>query len=197
MRKFLLTVAVLLIALPAQAQQEPPKVIEELYAVILDCMKNAEKLGFKGRRERLAPAIEKAYNLPLMARLSVGPDWQKLSPDEQKRLTEGFKDLTISTYAGRFDGFSGEKFEVEPAVQDAQGGNKVVQSRIITSKGEAIQLNYLMRPANGWQIIDVFLKGTVSELATRRSEFSSVLRRDGAEALVKLMHEKAAAEAKG
>ena len=197
MRKFLLSVAVLLIALPAQAQQEPPKVIEELYAVILDCMKNAEKLGFNGRRERLAPAIEKAYNLPLMARLSVGPDWQKLSPDEQKRLTEGFKDLTISTYAGRFDGFSGEKFEVEPAVQDAQGGNKVVQSRIITSKGEAIQLNYLMRPANGWQIIDVFLKGTVSELATRRSEFSSVLRRDGPEALVKLMHEKAAAEAKG
>jgi phospholipid transport system substrate-binding protein len=197
MRKFLLSVAVLLISLPVQAQQEPPKVVEELYAVILDCMKNAEKLGFQGRRERLTPAIEKAYNLPLMARLSVGPDWQKLSPEEQKRVTDGFKQLTISTYAGRFDGFSGEKFEVEPAVQDVQGGNKIVQSRIITSKGEAIQLNYLMRPANGWQIIDVFLKGTVSELATRRSEFSSVLRRDGAEALVKLMHEKAAAEAKG
>jgi len=197
MRKFVLALIVVLLALPVRAQEAPPKVIEEFYAVILDCMKNADKLGFKGRRERLAPAIEKAYDLPLMARLSIGPDWQKLSPEDQKRITEAFKDLTVSTYAGRFDGFSGEKFEVEPTAQDAQNSNKLVLSRIITSKGEPIQLNYLMRQNNGWRIIDVFLKGTVSELATRRSEFSSVLRRDGAEALVRLMHEKAAAEAKG
>ena len=44
----------------------------------------------------------------------------------------------------------------------------------------------------GWQIIDVFLSGTVSELATRRSEFSSVMRRGGAEALVDLLQKKAA-----
>jgi phospholipid transport system substrate-binding protein len=196
MRKLVLALAVVLLTLPARAADDPAKVIEGLYAVILDCMKNAEKLGFKGRREKLAPAIENAYNLPLMARLSVGPDWQKLSPEDQKRLTEAFKDLTVSTYAGRFDGYSGEKFEVEPNAQDAQNG-KIVLSRIITSKGEPIQLNYLMRRGSSWQILDVFLKGTVSELATRRSEFSSVLRRDGPEALVRLMQEKAAAEAKG
>jgi phospholipid transport system substrate-binding protein len=197
MRKFLLAVAVLLLALPARAEDAPSKVVEELYAVILDVMKNADKLGFKGRRDKLGPAIEKAYNLPLMARLSVGPEWQKLSPDDQKRVAEAFKDLTVSTYAGRFDGFSGEKLLVEPPAQDATGG-KMVNSKIITSKGEPIQLNYLMREVDGsWRIIDVFLKGTVSELATRRSEFSSVLRRDGAEALVRLMQDKANAEAKG
>jgi phospholipid transport system substrate-binding protein len=43
----------------------------------------------------------------------------------------------------------------------------------------------------GWQIVDVFLQGTISELATRRSEFSAVLRRDGPEALVQLIQRRA------
>jgi len=56
-----------------------------------------------------------------------------------------------------------------------------------------VQLNYLMREGEGgWQILDVFLKGTISELATRRSEFSTVLRRDGAPALVQLIENRAA-----
>jgi phospholipid transport system substrate-binding protein len=49
-----------------------------------------------------------------------------------------------------------------------------------------------MRRNEGWRIIDVFLKGTVSELATRRSEFTSVIRRGGAEALVQLLQKKTA-----
>ena len=55
-----------------------------------------------------------------------------------------------------------------------------------------MELNYLMRDGDaGWQIVDVFLKGTISELATKRSEFSSVLRRDGAGALVQLIQTRA------
>jgi phospholipid transport system substrate-binding protein len=160
-------------------------------------MKNAEKLGFNGRREKLAPAIDKAYNLPLMARLSVGPQWQNLSPDEQKRFTEAFRELTLSTYAARFNGYSGEKLVVSPGAEETQGG-KIVQSQIVKSNGEPVQLNYLMRQDGGaWRIIDVYLKGTVSELATRRSEFSSVLRRDGGEALLKVIDQKIAAARTG
>ena len=61
------------------------------------------------------------------------------------------------------------------------------------SSGEVVVLNYLMRDGDaGWQILDVYLKGTVSELATRRSEFSAVLRREGAKALVQLIQSRAA-----
>jgi phospholipid transport system substrate-binding protein len=64
---------------------------------------------------------------------------------------------------------------------------------LVQHSGEPIQLNYLMREAEaGWQILDVFLKGTISELATRRSEFSTVLRRGGAQALVQLIQNRAA-----
>jgi phospholipid transport system substrate-binding protein len=57
--------------------------------------------------------------------------------------------------------------------------------------------NGMVRPCSfpvsaGWQIVDVYLAGTVSELATRRSEFSSVMRRGGAEALVDALQKKTA-----
>jgi phospholipid transport system substrate-binding protein len=180
----------------ASAQEEPVKVIQSFYDVLLDVMKNADKLGVQGREQKLDPVIRKTYDLPLMARLTVGPQWQSLTPEQQQRITEAFSKMTVATYANRFDGYSGEKLEVSPQPQKSNNGT-IVQTKLVKSDGEPITLNYLMREGEGtWKVIDVFLNGTASELATRRAEFSSVLRRDGADALVKLI-EKRAAEGKG
>ncbi len=176
---------------PARAAGSPVDTIKTFCDTLLSVMQQAKSLGLKGRYEKLDPAIHKAFNLPLMTRLSVGPDWQKLNPDDQKKLITAFSDLSVSTYAARFDGYSGEHFEVDPTpVQNASG--VIVNTKLVQTKDEPIQLNYLMRDGDaGWQIVDVFLKGTISELATRRSEFSSVLRRDGAGALVQLIQSRA------
>jgi len=55
---------------------------------------------------------------------------------------------------------------------------------LIEASGKPIVLNYLMHETgSSWKVIDVYLSGTVSELATRRSEFGSILKSGGAEAL--------------
>lgn len=178
-------------AVPARAAA-PTDVIRPFYDTLLDVMKNADSLKFEGRYQKLKPAIEKAFDLPLMTRLTVGPLWQKFSPEQQQQLVRAFEDFTVSTYANRFDGYSGEKFVIEPQTQQTNSG-VIVRTELIKSDGEPVQLNYLMRESGGsWKIIDVFLSGTVSELASRRSEFSSVLRRDGAEGLVRLLEQKSA-----
>jgi phospholipid transport system substrate-binding protein len=192
-----LTAGVALAALPVSASRAAAPAaavdtIKSFYDTLLSVMQQAKTLGLKGRYEKLDPAIHRAFNLPLMTRLSVGPDWQKLSPEEQKSLTTAFADLSVSTYAARFDGYSGEHFDVDPNPTPTSGG-VIVNTKLVQSSGEPVQLNYLMREGDaGWQILDVFLKGTVSELATRRSEFSTVLRRDGAQALVQLIETRAA-----
>jgi phospholipid transport system substrate-binding protein len=38
--------------------------------------------------------------------------------------------------------------------------------------------------------MDVYLSGTISELATRRSEFAAVLRQDGADGLVRALEQR-------
>jgi phospholipid transport system substrate-binding protein len=174
------------------AGSAPRAVVEGFYATLLDVMKQAGSLGFEGRYRRLQPAIESAFNLPLMIRLAVGPQWNTLSPTQQGRMVEAFKRFTIATYASRFDGYEGERFEVRGETAPPTGGT-LVETRLVPPKGDIVELNYLLRQTEGtWQIIDVFLSGTISELATRRAEFTSVLSRDGADGLVGMLERKVA-----
>ena len=174
----------------AAAAGTPGAVVEAFYAVLLEVMKQATSLGFAGRYARLQPAIETAYALPLMIRLAVGPQWNTLSPTQQARLLEAFRRFTIATYASRFDGYDGEHFEV--GGERPQSGGALVQTRLVLRSADPVELNYLMRQDPTWKIIDVFLSGTISELATRRAEFTSVLRRDGGDGLVALLERKVA-----
>lgn len=177
----------LLAAVPAVATADvpPQTVVDDFYGSLLGVMKDAGKLGFDGRYKRLEPVIEKTYNLPLMTRISVGPQWNSMTPEQQSRLVDSFKRYTVATYASRFDGFDGEHFDVSPNPSPSQGSDVIVETKLVPGHGDAVVLNYLMRQNDGtWHVIDVFLSGTISELATRRSEFTSVLRRDGPDGLV-------------
>jgi phospholipid transport system substrate-binding protein len=178
---------------PAIAAGEPPQaVIQDFYKVLLDVMKRAGPLGFKGRYDTLKPALDATFDLPLMARLAVGPQWSSLTPPQQSAVTENFADLTYSTWASRFDGYDGERFETAPETTQS-GAGTLVQTKLVKGNGEPVSLNYLMRQSDGsWKAIDVFLSGTISELAARRSEFSSVLRREGPDALLTLLRQRIA-----
>jgi phospholipid transport system substrate-binding protein len=177
----------------AAGESGAPATITAFYDTLLATMKNGPALGFNGRSQKLAPAIHRAFDLPLMTRLMVGPPWAELTAAQQHQLVTAFSEFSVATYANRFDDYSGERFQVEPEATKTANG-VIVHSKLIKSDGGAVQLDYLMHEDSvGWQIVDVYLSGTVSELATRRSEFSSVMRRGGADALVDALQKKAAA----
>lgn len=164
--------------------------VERLYTALIDAMKGGH--GYAGRYARLGPVLEDVYDLPFLAEKSLGRHWRGLSEEERLRWVDTFSRLTISIYADRFDRYSGERFEVlgsEPMPHETF----LVGTRLVQSNGESVRLNYRMRQRNGrWRIIDVYLNGTVSELALRRSEYSSVVKRDGFQSLVEALEEKIA-----
>jgi phospholipid transport system substrate-binding protein len=168
--------------------------IERFYDALLAVMKEAKKLSFDERYKHLAPSIAQTFDLGLMTRLAVGPAWTQLGADQQQRLTAAFSRYTISVYANRFDDYGGERFTVSPAAIPNPNG-VIVNSQLIKTNGESVSLNYLLRQEGGgsWKVIDVYLSGTVSELATRRSEFAAVLQRSGAEGLVQMIEQRTAA----
>lgn len=177
----------------AAGESGAPATISAFYDTLLATMKKGPALGFAGRSQKLAPAIRRAFDLPLMTRLMVGPPWVELTAEQQHQLIAAFSEFSIATYANRFDDYSGERFQVEPESTKTANG-VIVHSKLVKSDGGTVQLDYLMHEDSvGWQIVDVYLSGTVSELATRRSEFSSVMRRGGADALVDALQKKAAA----
>ena len=166
--------------------------VQDFYGALLKVMHAADELGVRGRYETLKPAMSSAFDLPAMARISVGPLWSDLTEDERKDLVSSFSDWVIATYAERFDGYSGEVFRVDDEIP-GQGAHKIVRTRLIKSDGEAIQLNYNMRENDKqWRIIDVYLTGTISEMASRRAEFTALVRSGGAPKLIQELRSRAA-----
>jgi phospholipid transport system substrate-binding protein len=164
--------------------------VEKLHAALLEIMRSADELGYVGRFERISPAVAETFDLPFMAAKSMGRHWKKLPETDQQRWLAIFTRHIAANYAGQFTGFSGEAFETlgeETAIRDT----RVVRTRLTRPSDEAVQLNYRLREVSGeWRIIDIYLNGTVSELALRRSEYSSVLKREGFEKLLSTIDEK-------
>lgn len=176
---------------PAEAESgAPAAMIETFHAGLLEIMKEAKTLGFQGRIDRLAPLMRETFDLDFMASKTVGRHWKKLSDDEKARWAETFARFTTANYAGRFTGYTGEEF-VTLGVEDAARGTRNVLTKIVVPDGEDVQLNYRVIERDGtWRIIDVYLNGTVSELALRRSEYSSALKREGFDSLMASIEDK-------
>jgi phospholipid transport system substrate-binding protein len=189
-RQALLSATALLVgfALPtcATADEVDPAVapIRAFYDALLAAMKQADQLGVRGRYDKLAPVIRATFDLPAMTRIAVGPEWTAIPPEQQTALQDSFARMTIATYANRFDGYSGQSFEVDPEILSRNTG-RVVRTRLLRPKEEPVTLNYLMRGSgDSWKIVDIYLSGTISELATQRSEFGAILKSGGPAALI-------------
>jgi phospholipid transport system substrate-binding protein len=164
--------------------------IESFHAGLLQIMKEAKTLGFQGRIDRLAPLMADTFDLDFMASKTVGRHWKKLADEDKERWAQTFARFTYANYAGRFTGFTGEEF-VTVGVEDAARGTRNVLTKIVVPGGDDVQLNYrLIKRSGEWKVIDVYLNGTVSELALRRSEYSSALKREGFPALVNSIENK-------
>ena len=190
MKPFAFAAAVALAAAPAaaiHAQAADPGVtqIQALDASLLEMMKQGKSLGAEGRARKITPALEQAYDLPTMTRIAVGLKWAGLAPADQTALIQAFTRMTAANYAHNFDSYSGERFEVDPTVQ-TRGPDKLVRAHIV-SGGKTTDLTYRMRQASDgrWKIFDVYYNGSISELTTRRSDFSAAIDSGGAPVLLK------------
>ena len=171
-------------------QTGPRERVRSFYDVLLTTMKNAQTLGQSGRYATLAPVVNSLFDVPSMARLAVGPAWDTLTPDQQQQITAAFGRYVSATYADRFDSYSGEQLQVVGDIP--YGSGVIVETRIVRERQPPVTINYMMRPHQGaWQISDVYLDGTISQLATQRSEFHSILARQGVGGLISTLAHKA------
>lgn len=168
----------------ATTASSPVPTVEAFHAGLLQIMKDAKTLGFQGRIEKLEPLMAKTFDLDFMASKTVGRHWATLSAADKKRWAETFTRFTTANYAGRFTGYTGEEF-VTLGVENAARDTRLVRTKIVVPNDETVELNYRVMLRDGqWRVIDVYLNGKVSELALRRSEYASALKRDGFERLV-------------
>jgi phospholipid transport system substrate-binding protein len=164
--------------------------VQGLYDALISTMKSGRTLGGSGRFAQLAPVIRSSFDVASMARLSVGSSWNGLSEAQRQEVTESYGRYISAIYADRFDSYNGQKLEVT-GEQPAPFG-LMVKSRIIKSNGEPVEVDYVMRQnGESWLIADIYLDSAISEVATRRSEFGTILKTQGIDGLIAALNRKA------
>src|SRR5436190_6649209 len=152
-------------ALPYPVHAAPAsggETVQGLYDALLGTMKNGRVLGQSGRFTQLEPVIRRTFDIPAMARLSVGPSWANLSEAQRQLVTESIGRYISAIYADRFDSYDGQKLRVtgeQPAAAAI-----MVRSQIVKANGEPVNVNYMMRrKGDSWLISDIYFDGAISE----------------------------------
>ena len=186
-----LTALLFLGPVSSRAQELAPAArrIQAYYQQLLPTLQQADRLSVRERDRRFGPAINSAFDLGTMTRYAAGPAWRTFSPSQQAAVREAFSHFLIADYASLVSDYSGQSFVVEPqTTPEARGGGEVVKTKLIQAGGRTVTINYLVR---GGRVIDVYFNGTVSDLATRRDEFASILAGGGgADALVRTLRQR-------
>lgn len=147
------------------------------------------------REARFRQLFHDDFDAPGIARFVLGRYWRTASADEQKEFVKLFEDYVVFVYTVRLADFGGQSFKVRGSRSDGDG---VIVSTDVASPGNSTPLRIDWRlvtdDSGTYKINDVIVEG-VSMTATQRSEFASVVQRNGGQvqSLIAMMREKTAA----
>ncbi|HEY6009149.1 MAG TPA: ABC transporter substrate-binding protein [Geobacteraceae bacterium] len=177
-----------IVALPeaglASATDDVKKVVDEVLRIVAS--KELKKPQNEGkRRAELKKTIGTIFDYGEMARMSMGAQWRNRTPAEQKEFVRLFETLLENSYAGKIESYNNEK--IAYLKEKVEGEYAEVKSRVTTSRGEDISLDYrLKKGGTKWMVYDVVIEG-VSLVANYRSQFNRVIQTQGYGELVKKM----------
>lgn len=168
----------------------PEQVIHKLQSSLLQAMREGERLGYEGRFKLLEPVINQSHDIEMIIKTILGATyWSQLDTEQKNLVVDTFRQLSVATYAGRFNQYEGEQFEVieQRALPHEQ---TLVRSQLTKSDGGTVNFDYVLHQTEGyWRIVNILFDG-VSDLAIKRGEYRAIMQRDGFQALIELLKEK-------
>lgn len=167
------------------------EVVEQLHTVLLKVMQAADSMEFSERYSTLEPVISESFDTPVIAKVILSRYWKDLTPQQREDFIHLFNQLTVATYASRFDSFNDDVFTTI-TVKQLKKGRILVRTEIQSNGDDPVKLDYLMHKNNGqWFIISVIADG-VNDLSLKRAEYSTVIKNNGYEYLVTNIEKKIA-----
>ena len=151
------------------------------------------------REARFRQLFHDDFDAPGIARFVLGRYWRTVSEEEQKEFVKLFEDYVVFVYTVRLSDFGGgQTLKVRGSRSDGDG---VIVSTDVASPGSPTPLKIDWRlitdDSGTYKINDMIVEG-VSMMATQRSEFASVVQRNGGQvrSLISMMREKTASAAR-
>ena len=123
------------------------------------------------------------FDLPLITRLVIGRYWRKANEEQKQAFSIVFERHIVKVYTSQLGVYRDEKVEVRN-VAARTDKDSIVSTEVMRESDPPLRIDWLVRERDGdYRIIDVAAEG-VSMMTTKRSEFSSVIARDGMDGLI-------------
>jgi phospholipid transport system substrate-binding protein len=181
------------IAAQAQAAEAPDVLVKRVSTDVIDAVK-ADKDIQAGNSRKIIDLVNTKI-LPYvdsdkMTAQAAGRFWRQATPEQQKQLSEEFRQLLIYTYSGALSQIKNETIEFKPFRTDPADSEVEVKSQVNMTRGEPITLNYrLSKGAQGWKIFDLNVMGAWL-VETYKSTFASEIGKGGIDGLIKKLHDR-------
>lgn len=173
-----------LLLVAAQPRDQVRQTVDNLLVILKD-PRLAGEANTDERRERLKEVIYQRFDFTEMATRSLGPEWRRRSPEEQKEFVRLFTNLLETAYLNQIESYSGEKVQYLKDREDDSYAE--VDTRIVDNKGQEFSLDYRLHNVNGdWRVYDVVIED-ISLVNNYRSQFNRVLARSSFEELLETM----------
>jgi phospholipid transport system substrate-binding protein len=158
--------------------------VDKLLAILKDPQLKGESKKNE-RRDKLKEVIYQRFDFTEMARRSLGSEWRRHSPEEQREFVKLFTGLLERAYLDNIESYNGEKFRYLKEQED--NNHAQVDTKIVGNKGQEFSVNYRLHNRNGdWKVYDVVIED-ISLINNYRSQFSRMLATSSYEELVNRM----------
>jgi phospholipid transport system substrate-binding protein len=141
------------------------------------------------RREQLRAVIYPRFDFAEMAKRSLGPQWSRRSPLEQREFVRLFTEVLENNYVDKIESYNGEKITYSRENLDKDRAE--VFTKVVTKKGEEFSVNYILHSVDGdWKVYDVVIEN-ISLVNNYRSQFNRILAKASFDELLRKLQAKA------
>lgn len=183
----------------AQDAAGPDALVKNVSQEVLAIVKQDKDIQAGNQRKILELVDAKVlpyFNFTRMTSLAMGRNWSKATPEQQKTLTNEFRTLLVRTYSNALAKYKDQTLSYKPFRGQPNDTDVIVRTQINQSGGQPVSIDYSMeKTAEGWKVYDVAVGG-VSLVTNYRDSFSSEVRDNGVDGLIKTLVSKNAANNK-
>ena len=175
-------------------QMAPDALVKSVTDEVLDIIRKDKDIKAGSTRRAIELVEQKVlphFNFTRMTALAVGKDWRQATPEQQKVLTEEFRDLLVRTYSNALIAYKNESVDYRPFKMQPGETDVTVRTQIHQAGArQPITLDYsLEKNGSAWKVYDVVVAG-VSLVTNYRSSFATEIRNGGIDGLIKTLKAK-------
>ena len=138
---------------------------------------------------QLGEIIETVFDFNELSRRTLGREWKKMKPEQQKEFVKLFKELLQGVYADRLLAYSDQKVIFDKEIM-LKKGRAEVQSYLQTADGKKVPMFYRLSDKSGsWKVYDIIIEG-VSMVKNYRTQFRQIISKDSPEKLLEILRNK-------